>query len=482
MRTLLLAIRNLLRNRRRSLATLLAMAVGSTSILLFGGYSKNIQYSMETAYVRSGGHLQIQHRDFNNFGSGNPTAYGIADGARLLAAIRSDEVLGKLVLVATPTLQFGGIAGNYNAGVSRTILGVGIVADDHSAMRNWNGHDLPLISPPLAMQGEAPDAAVLGTGVARVLQLCDALKSADCPQPQKEAPINGKANPDYIANLSQLGAAPPKPVVRKGGKGKAKAGVEPEPAARSPRRIELLASNNRGTPNVASLDVIQAEGQGFKELDDVYVSLHLPQAQRLIYGSGPAKVTAIMLQLGYSGQIKAAQARLEAKLPEWSAQQPLAVLDLNTLNPFYVQTIALFDTIFGFIFVLIGGIVLFTVSNTMNTAVVERTVEIGTLRAIGLRQLGIRQLFVTEGVLLGLGGAVLGAVTALLISGFVNRLGLEWLPPGSAEPLPLILRVWGEPAMILGTTLGLIVIATLSAWWPAYRAARLNVVDALRHV
>jgi len=193
-------------------------------------------------------------------------------------------------------------------------------------------------------------------------------------------------------------------------------------------------------------------------------------------------VTAIMVQLRHSGQIKAAQARLEAKLPEWSSKQPLAVLDLNTLNPFYVQTIALFDTIFGFIFVLIGGIVLFTVSNTMNTAVVERTVEIGTLRAIGLRQLGIRQLFVTEGVLLGLGGAVLGAVTALLISGFVNRLGLEWLPPGSAEPLPLILRVWGEPGMIFGTTLGLIVIATLSAWWPAYRAARLNVVDALRHV
>lgn len=483
MTTLSLAVRNLLRNRRRSLATLAAMAVGSTSILLFGGYSKNIQYSMETAYVRTGGHLQIQHKDYNNFGSGNPTAYGIADAARLLAAIRSDEVLGKMVLVATPTLQFGGIAGNYNAGVSRTVLGVGIVADDHSAMRNWNGHSLPLISPPLALQGAAPDAAVVGTGVARVLQLCEALKIADCPHPQKEAPVEGQAIPDDIAALSQLEAAPPKPVVRKGAaKGKGKVPAEDLVAARSPRRIELLASNNRGTPNVASLDVIQAEGQGFKELDDVYVSLHLPQAQRLIYGSGAAKVTSIMVQLRHSGQIKAAQERLLEKLPEWSGKQPLTVLDLNTLNPFYVQTIALFDTIFGFIFVLIGGIVLFTVSNTMNTAVVERTVEIGTLRAIGLRQLGIRKLFVTEGVLLGLGGAVLGAAVALLISSIVNRLGLEWLPPGSAEPLPLILRVWGEPGMILGTTLGLIVIATLSAWWPAYRAARLNVVDALRHV
>jgi putative ABC transport system permease protein len=36
--------------------------------------------------------------------------------------------------------------------------------------------------------------------------------------------------------------------------------------------------------------------------------------------------------------------------------------------------------------------------------------------------------------------------------------------------------------MIAGTTFGLICIAVLSAWWPAYRAARLDVVDALRHV
>jgi putative ABC transport system permease protein len=482
MNMLLLAIRNLLRNRRRSLATLLAMAVGSTSILLFGGYSKNIEYSMETAYVRSGGHLQIQHKDFNNFGSGNPTAYGIADGARILEAIRGDQVLGKMVTIATPTLQFGGIAGNYSAGVSRTILGVGIVAEDHSAMRDWNGHQLPLIADPLAMLGAAADAAVVGTGVARVLQLCDALKIASCPMPQKEPPPDGKAMPDDIAALSQLEAAPPKPAAQKPSKGKASAETTVEKPVRSPRRIELLASNNRGTPNVTSLEVIQAEGQGFKELDDVYVSLHLSQAQRLIYGRGPAKVTAIMVQLRHSGQTKAAQARLEAKLPEWSAGQPLAVLDLDTLNPFYVQTIALFDTIFGFIFLLIGGIVLFTVSNTMNTAVVERTVEIGTLRAIGLRRLGIRRLFVTEGVLLGLGGALLGAITALAISGLVNRLGLEWLPPGSAEPLPLVLLVWGEPVMILGTTLGLIVIATVSAWWPAYRAAQLSVVDALRHV
>ena len=76
--TLNLAVRNLLRNRRRSFATLLAMAIGSSSILLFGGYSTNINYTMQSAYVQSGGHLQIQHRDFYLYGSGNPTEIGRA--------------------------------------------------------------------------------------------------------------------------------------------------------------------------------------------------------------------------------------------------------------------------------------------------------------------------------------------------------------------------------------------------------------------
>jgi putative ABC transport system permease protein len=60
-------------------------------------------------------------------------------------------------------------------------------------------------------------------------------------------------------------------------------------------------------------------------------------------------------------------------------------------------------------------------------------------------------------------------------------MGFTWTPPGSVDPLPLTLTVWGETRMIVSTTVGLIVIAVLSAWWPAYRAAQMNVVDALRH-
>ena len=465
MMTFNLALRNLLRNRRRSLATLIAMSIGCASILLFGGFSNNINYEMHTRIVQRGGHLQIQHRDFYLYGSGNPTAYGITEYAKILDAIKNDVVLREIVVIATPTLQFGGIAGNYSASVSRTVIGTGFIADDINRMRSWNDFGLRSEAPVSVLAGTASDSAVVGTGVARVLQLCDALKIASCTKPVNEQKTDGKAFPDDIAQLSLQET-------------RVASGVPKASAS----RIEVLVVNSRGAPNVTSLDVIRAEDQGIKELDEISVIMHLSKIQQLVYGKLPPKVTSVILQLRHTNQISVALERLTPMLVSFSTMQPLAVLDFRTLNPFYVQTVQMFNTIFGFVFVLIGAIVLFTVSNTMNTAVVERTVEIGTLRAIGLRRAGIRALFVTEGALLGVSGALLGVVLAFVVSFIVNRLNIPWVPPSTVEPVPLTILVAGEGQMIIGTTIGLICIAILSAWWPAYRAARLDVVEALRHV
>jgi len=132
--------------------------------------------------------------------------------------------------------------------------------------------------------------------------------------------------------------------------------------------------------------------------------------------------------------------------------------------------------------VLIGAIVLFTVTNTMSMVVVERTSEIGTLRAIGLRRSGIRTMFVTEGIVLGCFGAVLGIGAALGMAWVINQLGLTWIPPGRVEHVPLAVRVAGEHSMMLASAIGLVVVAALSALLPAARASRMNIVDALRHV
>ncbi len=463
MMTLNLAIRNLLRNRRRSLATLVAMSIGCAAILLFGGFSGNINYELHTRIVQRGGHLQIQHRDFYLFGSGNPTAYGIDNYAGIIQAIQEDDVLNKMVVVATPSLQFGGITGNYAAGVSTTVIGNGSVAHDINRMRAWNDFGLRSKAPLSALDGSGLDAAVVGIGVARVLQLCGELKIDNCPKPEAATRTDGNVLPADIAQLSNLEA----PLAA---------------ATGNTSRVEVLVVNAKGAPNVTSVNVIRAEDQGVKELDEVSLIMHLEKIQQLIYGRTEPKATAIIIQLRHSDQVAAAKERLKSILDKFSTKQPLAIQDFRDLNPFFVQTVQMFDTIFGFVFVLIGAIVLFTVSNTMNTAVVERTVEIGTLRAIGLRRSGIRSLFVIEGTLLGFFGAVLGVALAFIVSAIVNNMNIPWTPPSNVEAVPLTILVAGETKMIVGTTIGLICIAIASAWWPAYRAAQMRVVEALRHV
>jgi putative ABC transport system permease protein len=462
MKTLSLALRNLLRNRRRSLTTMLAMIVGVSAVLLFGGFTRYTTYGLQTGFVQQSGHLQIQRKNYFLYGNGNPTSYGIADYRRIIDIVRQDPVLTPMLTVITPTLQLGGIAGNFAAGVSRTVLGSGVVVDDQNRMRQWNDYGFPGKPRTLALTGTGENGAVIGTGVARVLQLCEPLNISNCPPPPAASDNGGQRAPDDIAALSSLETS-----------GK--------PAA-ADTRIELLAATTRGAPNVAGLHVVKAETQGVKEMDDVYIALHLAQAQKLVYGGAAPQVTAILLQLQHTAQMPAAKARLEQLLAKTFKNEPLEIVEYTTLNPFYGQSISMFNTIFGFISALLGAIVLFTVGNTMSMAVAERTVEIGTLRAIGLRRGGIRLVFICEGFLLGLIGVGLGVLIALALASAINHGGITWSAPGRVDPILLIIRVWGETRLILGTALGLIAVAVLSAWWPANRASKMNIVDALRHV
>jgi len=465
MNTLSLAWRNLLRNRRRSSMTLTAMILGLVAVLLFGGFIRDLDYGLQTDFVQLTGHLQLQHRDYFQLGSGDPAAYGVARYDHVVDTVKADLVLAPMLTVVTPMLQAGGIAGNFAAGVSRTVFITGTVVEDQNRMREWNEYGFSGMARRLSLTGTAPDTAVIGTGVARVLHLCASLKVPDCtPKPVANDEPKGNSLPDDIAALANPGAR-----------------LSTSPTAETHPRIEILAASARGAPNVAAVTVLSAEDQGIKELDDVHVGLHLSQAQKLIYGSAPPQATAIALQLRHTAQMKAARQRLNELLGSTLKGEPLGVLDFETLNPFYGQAQSMFAAIFGFIAALIGAIVLFTVTNTMSMAVVERTSEIGTLRAIGLRRGDIRAMFVTEGLVLGCMGAVLGIFVALVLAWVINRAGLTWLPPGRIEPTSLEVRVAGEyPMLILSSTV-LVVVAAVSAIVPAARAARMNIVDALRH-
>lgn len=326
----------------------------------------------------------------------------------------------------------------------------------------WNDYGLKSYALPLPLVGSSPDAVVIGTGVARKLKLCNALQVPNCTQSATVAVAEGKSAPDDIAALSaQEKAAAP---------------------AQDDNRIEMLAATAHGAPNVASLFVVKAKNMGYKAVDDMYLAMHLAQAQKLIYGSEQPQVTAIDIQLRHTNQMPVARERLVQLLATQFKDQPLEILDFRTLNPMFGQTEQFMNSMFGFISILIGVIVLFTIGNTMSTAVVERTVEIGTLRAIGLRRSGIRRLFLCEGVLLGLIGSISGVLCASFIAYLINHSGLSWTPPGYSYAYLILVNVWQDPHLVFGSVIGLIIVTVISAGMPANRASRLMIVDALRHV
>jgi len=276
MNAVLLALRNLLRNRRRSLATLLAMIIGLSAVLVFGGYASNVVHGLETAVVKRSGHLEIQRQGYFRDGSDNPTSYGIAHYQRIIDRVKNDPVLRPMLVVVTPTLEFGGIAGNFAAGVSRSVAATGVDVNERNRMFLWNDYDEINYANPLALAGTPDDSVIIGSGVARKLQLCGPLKVLDCVQPPGPAPERAAS----ASSIGSAASAEPDDLLRLS---------DQERTSEPPKRetqIELLAANTRGAPNVINVNVVAADNVGVKEWDDVYLVMHLKEAQRLITARG----------------------------------------------------------------------------------------------------------------------------------------------------------------------------------------------------
>ncbi len=460
-----IASRNILRNGRRSLMTMLAIGVGAVAMLLFGEFIGFINLGLQTGMVQRIGHLLVSRNGYFELGSGNPAQYGISGYRDVMRLIEDDPELKPMLNVVTPNVTLFGIAGNFAVDASKTFFGSGVVPSDRERMRHWNEYRFERSRPEQApaMSDADPSRGVVGVGLARILGLCRPLELGNCAEPPKARKEASAPAVQDFTELAQRDLGPAKPA----------------PGAGLPR-IDLLAATAGGAPNVVSLYVARAEPQGAKELDDAYVVMHIDLAQQLLYGRGEHKAVGIVLQLHRSEDIPAARARLGALFKQHGLD--LEVHDFTELQPVYKQIIGMMGAIFSFIAAIMGVIVLFTVVNTMSMSVMERVNEIGTTRALGVRRAGIRHQFVAEGLLLGVIGASAGLLAGAAIAFLVNRAGLTWTPPMQARPVPLHLLATNIEPLAVSVWLGLVALATLAALIPANRAARMQVVDALRHV
>jgi len=149
---------------------------------------------------------------------------------------------------------------------------------------------------------------------------------------------------------------------------------------------------------------------------------------------------------------------------------------VNTTEDILKLINQLFGTI-QIVLIGIGGISLVVgsigVMNTMYTAVLDRTKEIGIMKAIGAKNSDVIKIFLIESSVLGLVGGVVGIILGIVMAKAVES--------AATTTIMIPLKAYIGLDLIVGAILLSLVIGTLSGVLPARRAAQLEPVDALRY-
>lgn len=456
-----IALKNLLRNRRRSLITIFSIGVGGLAILLFGGFVSSVFYGVQTTMIQDQGHIQIFKQDYQRFGAADPDRYVIDDYHAVIDAIRSDEKLNQAIAVITPQIRFFGIAGVEATDFSKTFIGRAVIPEQADLMRHWDGWKIGAYMPATNLAGQENDKAIIGVGMAGLLGLCKPLSISDCEDP----PLPEKLLMNETQDFSSLIDHPETLSVN---------AVEA-----SLLQLNLLAATSLGTPNIMSVWVKGVQIQPHRSVDDSFIMVHFDLARQLLYGNDP-KATMVLVQLKDSSQVGRIKELIQQRLDDSGLK--MEVFRFNEIDPSFDRIIAMFSFIFGVVSLFLGVIIAFTIANTVNLTIMERVREIGTIRAIGFRRSFIIRMFVAESTLLGLFGVVLTMILTLCLTVLINAAHIQWTPPSNASPITLKIMVFENPVLLVGVSVFLLFITVLATLWPTYKASRMQIVSALHHV
>ncbi|MFA6461252.1 MAG: ABC transporter permease [Candidatus Woesearchaeota archaeon] len=152
---------------------------------------------------------------------------------------------------------------------------------------------------------------------------------------------------------------------------------------------------------------------------------------------------------------------------DFSVQTPESLL--NTLNTILLVIESVLIGVAA-ISLFVGGI---GIMNTMYTAVLERTKEIGIMKAIGAKNGEIMAIFLIESGMLGLVGGIIGALLGYGISKTVELIAFQVYQTS-------LIQADFNPLVMLGTLGFAFIIGALSGWYPARQASKLKPVEALR--
>lgn len=238
--------------------------------------------------------------------------------------------------------------------------------------------------------------------------------------------------------------------------------------------VVLLSTTASGSVSAVEAKVSGIFHTAVKAFDDVALRAPITLARQLTRAEGSHQL--IML-LDATERTDEVLSYLRQLIP--AGRSALQIVPWIDLADFYKAVVEMFTAQMNFVRLIIAVIIIMSISNTLVMSVMERTSEIGTLMALGFKQRSVMQLFVSEGFLLGIAGGIAGVVLGYLLASLISRIGIPMPPaPGMDVGFTAAIRVTWD--LLVGGFLLAVVSAVLASLYPAWKASRLEIVDALR--
>lgn len=239
--------------------------------------------------------------------------------------------------------------------------------------------------------------------------------------------------------------------------------------------LTLMSTLKSGGVNAIDLEVGGIIGTQIKAYDEVLAQADLTTVQKLV--NQPGSVDRIIILLSNTGDV----AKTEPLIRSTSEKMGLEYRDWRQLaGPQYSVPRAFFNSVLILMMSIIVFVVIVSIANTLTLAMQERIREIGTIRSVGTTRSQVVRIFLTESFLMGFIGGIAGLAVGYGVSAILNALGGIPIPPppGQARGFTALFIPDNLQALLYFAVF--VVTATAAGFYPAYKAARLQIVDALR--
>lgn len=468
--TVVLALRNIRKNRRRTVILLMVIVTCLSAMMSFFGFADDSLYNLQEATIATGlGHIQIYQEGYRSAPIPDRINFNIPNYGELLPLIENDPILKSYVKVVTGDLDFSGLVAAH--GKSSIYVGRGvdtknyraISAADHLVEGKYLEDTEFFVKPEQKdLTNEFPEMFE-GYGIPG-----EETKEQDPTKPKKniwkdEALKKRALESPAAIDDALLGR-----------------GMSKSLDAKLGDALTLVVSTKSGALNALDVNVRGIILGVETAYDETIIKIPLKYAWKLM---GREDVSKICILLNHTEDMEPAFKRVQELIKEKGLK--LEACLWNTEARLYKQVVGLLTQFFVTIAFIFAIIVTFSIFNAMTMSVMERTREIGTLRALGHTKGEILRLFMTEGFVLGIIGGICSIIVAILIALFVNNVvqGIQMpAPPGSAQGYRAYFRVLQNP-VIWAVAFNLAVIAAfLASILPCRKAANMEIVESIRYI